>query len=119
MKALRVLVVEDEAVIAMLLGAVIEGMGHEVWAIAATEAEAVTEAARGKPDLMIVDAHLGSGSGIAAVTTIMRDGFVPHVFITGDAAGVRAQRPDAVILEKPFVEAELTRAITQALAVAA
>jgi CheY-like chemotaxis protein len=116
MKRLRVIVVEDEAVIAMLLGAVVESMGHEVCAIVGTEAEAVAEAARCKPELMIVDAHLAKGSGVAAMAQILGGGVIPHIFVTGDASSVEARRPDAVILRKPFTETDLTRAIAQALA---
>ena len=59
---LRVLVVEDDPLIAMLLGELPAGMGHDVCAAAPTEAEAVTAATRYHPDLMIVDAGLGRGS---------------------------------------------------------
>src|SRR5436853_3517200 len=53
MKALRVLVVEDDALIAMLLTEMLAGMGHDVCATAATEADAVSAATRYDPDLMI------------------------------------------------------------------
>jgi CheY-like chemotaxis protein len=53
MEALRVLVVEDDALIATLLSQLLAGMGHDVRATAATEAEAVVAASRYKPDLMI------------------------------------------------------------------
>ena len=43
MKALRVLVIEDDALIAMLLSELLAGMGHDVCATAATEAEAVID----------------------------------------------------------------------------
>ncbi len=119
MAPLRVLIAEDEAVIALLLRAVLEGMGHRVCAIAATQAKAVAEAARWKPELMIVDAHLGRGSGVTAVNEILRTRFIPHVFVTGDVVRVRAQCPDAVILQKPFAEPELEIAIKRALAVQA
>ena len=45
MKALRVLVVEDDALIAMLLSELLAGMGHDVCATAASEADAVIAAA--------------------------------------------------------------------------
>ena len=111
MKSLRVLVVEDEAIIGLLLAEVLAGMGHDVCAIAATEIEAVALAAQCEPDLMIVDAGLRVGSGVSAVAEILRAGFVPCIFITGDLAGVRALKPDAIILEKPFFECDLVRAI--------
>ena len=119
MRALRVLVGEDEAIIAMLLAEVLAGMGHDVCAIEATEAGAVATAAQCRPDLMIVDAWLSDGSGISAVEQILRTGFVPHVFISGDTSRVRALRPDAVVIQKPFRESELARAIQLALGAAA
>jgi len=118
MKALRVLVVEDDALIAMLLAELLAGMGHDVCASAATEAEAVIAATRYGPDLMIVDAGLGRGSGVSAVEEILRAGPLAHVFISGDAERVRLRKPDAVVVRKPFREAELARAIDLALAAA-
>ena len=88
MKALRVLVVEDDALIAMLLSELLAGMGHDVCATAASEAEAVIAATRYDPDLMIVDARLGRGSGVSAVEQILRAGPVAHVFVSGDAESV-------------------------------
>ena len=118
MKALRVLVIEDDALIAMLLSELLAGMGHDVCATAATEAEAVSAATRCDPDLMIVDARLGQGSGVSAVEEILRAGPLAHVFISGDVETVRARQPHAVVVRKPFREAELARAIDMALAAA-
>jgi CheY-like chemotaxis protein len=118
MKALRVLVVEDDVLIAMLLANLLEGMGHAVCATAATEAEAVIAAARHRPDLMIVDAGLGRGSGVSAVEEICRARPLAHVFVSGDAGRVLTRRPDATVVRKPFREAELARAIDRALAAA-
>jgi DNA-binding response OmpR family regulator len=111
MRCLRVLLVEDEAIIGVLLAEVLSGMGHEVCGIAATEAEAIALAAQYGPDLLIVDAGLRDGSGVSAVAEILRVEFIPHIFITGDLAGVRALKPDAMVLEKPFLESDLVRAI--------
>src|SRR5437868_4391528 len=116
MKALRVLVIEDDALIALLLSELIAGMGHDVCATAATEAEAVIAAARHRPDLMIVDAGLGRGSGVTAVEEILRAGPVAHLFISGDAGRVQTRRPDAIAVRKPFRQAELARAIDTELA---
>jgi two-component system, response regulator PdtaR len=114
---LRVLVVEDDAMIASLLAETVEDLGHSVCAIAATQAEAVEQALICQPDLMIVDAGLSDGNGVAAVDTILKNRFVPHLFVTGDGRRVRALHPDAIILEKPFFVPELMRAIEKALAV--
>ena len=119
MQALRVLVVEDDPMIGMLLAEMLEAMGHDVCAIETTEAAAVTAAAQYRPDLMIVDARIDDGSGASAVDKILRTGFVPHLFISGNISNIRALRPDAVVLEKPFREAELTCAIQRAIEIAA
>ena len=115
MKALRVLIVEDDALIATLLSELLAAMGHDVCATAATEAHAVAAAARHRPDLMIVDAALARGSGVSAVEEILRAGPVAHLFVSGDPGTVQALRPSAVVVRKPFREADLVSAITTAL----
>ena len=113
MTPLRILLVEDEPIIAMLLAKVLRAAGHAVCAVEATEEGAVAAAALHRPELMIVDAKLRRGSGVAAVTTILQQGFVPHVFVSGTV--MEGLEPDAVMLEKPFTEAELTRAMERAV----
>ena len=115
MKPLRILIVEDEPAIAGLLTEVLEEMGHAICAIVATQADAVAAAARDRPDLMVVDAQLREGNGVAAVADILRAGFIPHVFATGGALGHRQFGPGTVVIQKPFREADLVCAIDRAL----
>ncbi|BBK34088.1 hypothetical protein STHU_47220 [Allostella humosa] len=117
MSGLRILVIEDDAVIGLNLSEMLEGLGHAVCGVEATEAEAVAAAERHRPDLMIVDAWLGDGSGVAAVDRICRAGPIPHIFVSGDVAGVKALRPGAEVVEKPFRESDLTRAIHRVLGI--
>jgi two-component system, response regulator PdtaR len=114
MDALQILIIEDDVMIAMLLADVLAEMGHEVCAIEATQAGAVAAAARHRPGLMIVDVRLRVGNGISAVEEILRCGFLPHVFVSGDPLVGRLS-PSAVVIQKPFVEADLIRAIQTAL----
>ena len=116
MQSLRILLVEDDPLLAMLLGRILADVGHDVCATVATDTDAVTAAALHTPDLLIVDALLGAGSGISAVDQILRTGFVPHLFMSGDVLKVKKLRPDAVVLEKPFHEAALAQAIDRVLA---
>jgi len=113
--AMRVLVVEDDAIIGTLLAEMLTGMGHDVCGIEATEADAVSAVARCKPDLMIVDVSLGEGSGIAAIDAIHLAGPVPHVFVSGDIRGIQALRPGSIFIRKPYREADLARVMQQAL----
>jgi len=119
MNALRVLLVEDDALIGMLLADMLTGVGHKVCEIAVTEAEAVAAAAEHRPDLMIVDVGLGKGSGVAAMEEILRGWYVPHLYMTGNVARIGALRQHAVVLEKPFREPALLLAMQCAMDVAA
>lgn len=111
MRALRILIVDDDAVVAGLLAEVLEAHGHLISGIAATEHEAVHAARRNRLDLIIVDVVLGSGSGISAMEQIMLDTPCPHVFISGEDSSLGLQ-----VLRKPFREAALLQAIDCALA---
>jgi two-component system, response regulator PdtaR len=115
MTSLRILVVEDDAFIAMVLGQLLTTMGHEVCDTSATQSDAVAAAARLKPDLMIVDGGLRQGSGISAVEEITRTGPIPHFFLSGNCERISAARPDSIILRKPFRLNELSRAIDTAM----
>jgi CheY-like chemotaxis protein len=110
------MIVEDEVFIAFLLGEVLKGMGHEVCASERTQRGAIAAAPVCKPDLMIVDERLEEGSGLAVVEAVLRNGPTPHIFVSGDTSRIRRLMPDAVVLEKPYQEADLARAIQRALA---
>ncbi|MCW2286724.1 CheY-like chemotaxis protein [Rhodoblastus acidophilus] len=115
MKNLRVMIIEDDNALASALAELIEILGHEVVAMEACESGAIASATLAKPDLMIVDAHLVSGSGVAAVDAITRVGPVPHFFITGDMRSLRTLKPEAIILQKPYFDSDLIRAIALAV----
>jgi CheY-like chemotaxis protein len=109
MERLRVLVVEDNAIIGILLAEMLTAMGHVVCGVEATEIGAIEAAARWRPDLMIVDAELREGNGFEAIKSILASGPMPHVFMSGTAAGIAGM--DSPVIQKPFGEKELVRAI--------
>jgi two-component system, response regulator PdtaR len=115
MKALQILVVEDDSLIAMLLVDTLAEMGHGVCGVETTETGAVAAALRCRPDLIIVDAQLKEGNGVSAIDEILSTRFVAHLFVSGDIKKILAQKPGVVAIEKPFRESELDRAIQQAL----
>ncbi len=115
MTPLRILIAEDDAIIAMCLEQVLLEMGHQVCAMTRNEADTVAAALLQAPDLMIIDAGLREGSGIAAVDEILKSGFVPHVFATGDFQRVLKHNPQAVVLQKPYDYHALERAIERAV----
>ena len=109
MRRLRILLVEDDAVISALVAEILVDLGHDVCATARTEVEAVEAAERHAPDLMIVDAYLQPGSGVSAMKTILRRTAMPHIFMTGGNRQVVP--PHATVLHKPFGVAGLTVAL--------
>ena len=118
MNPLRVLVVEDDAMLGMLLCEMLNDMGHETDPPERTQAGAVAAVARRRPDLMIVDAGLGAGSGLTAMDEILATGFVPHIFMSGNITRVELLRPGTPVLQKPFDEGQLERAIRDVLTAA-
>ena len=116
MEKIRVLIAEDDALIGLLLGEMLESMNYDVCAIVDTEVDAVKAAARCEPQLMIVDQSLAEGDGLHAVETICGVRPVAHVFVSGDVRRLRSRAPDAIIVQKPYRTAELVRAIAAALA---
>ena len=110
---LRVVVVVDDAIICALLAELLQAMGYDVCAVAATADEAVARAAQHHPGLMIVDLQLRTGDGIEAMERILKAGPMPCVFITG--APPRFGRVTAGVLHKPVHENELREAIQHIL----
>jgi CheY-like chemotaxis protein len=115
MKPLRVLIVEDDLTIGPLLAETLEQFGHVVCALEVDAVAAVSAARRCHPDLMIVDIGLGEASGIAAVAQILKEGFVPHVFVTGDGLRGLPLGPEAVLIQKPYRSSDLVSAIARAI----
>ncbi len=109
MRRLRILLVEDDAVISALVVDVLAELGHKVCGTARTELEAIDAAERHAPDLMIVDAYLQAGSGVSAMDAILLRIAMPHIFMTGGSRQIIP--PKATVLYKPFGTVQLTAAL--------
>ena len=114
--ATRILVVEDDPLLGMLVGATLDELGYAVCGLATTQDDAVADAMRHRPDLMIVDVRLGNGSGVYAMDEILRTISIRHFYMSGNLAQIRAIRPDVASLQKPFTATELHHAIQSTLA---
>jgi len=115
---LRIVIVEDDALIAMDLADLLIGMGHDVRAIASTEAEAIAAEIRCEPNLMIVDGNLAEGSGPSAMRQILARRYVPHLYVTGDPQSLLRLAQHAVVVAKPFNMHALSNGIARALGIA-
>lgn len=114
----RILIIEDEAVIAMDLGDLVTGAGHEVCATETTASGAVAAAKRERPDLVLADIQLADGSsGIDAVNEILSSFDVPVIFITAFPDRLlTGERPEPTFLiTKPYSPDMVRAAVSQAL----
>lgn len=114
----RVLIIEDEPIIAMDLEALITEMGHTVVGIADTRTDAVEAALSHRPDLILADIQLADGSsGIDAVRDILEQFSVPVIFITAYPDRLlTGQRPEPTFLiTKPFRTETVQATVAQAL----
>lgn len=114
----RVLIIEDEPIIAMDIETIVAGLGHGVVGIASTHREAMAMMATEAPGLVLADIQLRDGSsGIDSVRQILAHNPVPAIFITGFPERLlTGERPEPTFLiTKPFQAASVRAAIGQAL----
>jgi DNA-directed RNA polymerase specialized sigma24 family protein len=115
----KVLVIEDEAIIAMDISAIVEGMGHAVTGIARTHSGAVDLASRERPDLILADIQLAdNSSGIEAVNEILGQfDAIPVIFVTAFPERLlTGERPEpAFLINKPYSEEQVRSAVSQAM----
>ncbi len=100
----RVLIVEDEALVALTLEDILVEAGYDVCGIAYTPAEALALARKFVPEIAVVDVRLADdGDGIALADALMAMRPLLILFVTGNPAEVRARaRSGRGCLTKPF-----------------
>jgi DNA-directed RNA polymerase specialized sigma24 family protein len=116
--ATRVLIIEDEPIIALDIEAMVRDLGHEVTGIARTHGEAIASVADRKPGLVLADVQLADGSsGLDAVNEILTKINVPIIFITAFPERLlTGDKPEpAFLITKPFQAEAVKAAISQAL----
>jgi DNA-binding NtrC family response regulator len=107
MKPLKVLIVEDEAMISMLIEDAVEEAGHEVAATAANVADAMEAAGSGEFDVALIDVNLNGQRAHALPVKLTARG-KPFAFMTGyGSAGVPDQFPEAPVIGKPFTDRQV------------
>lgn len=112
----KILIVEDEAIIAEGMSVILTTAGHHVVGIATDEASAVKQAAAGRPDLVLMDVKLANGSdGIETARCLQAQGPVSLVFVSAHLDTTTRQRAAAVhpagYLAKPYSPEKLLEAV--------
>ena len=114
----QILVIEDEAIVAMHIRSIIQEAGHSCLGVARTHSEAVEQAKSLQPELILADIRLADGSsGIDAVKEILDHYDVPVIFVTAYPERLlTGERPEPTFLvTKPFDPQALVATIAQAL----
>lgn len=116
--SVRVMIIEDEPVIAMDLQMIVGDIGLQVLGIADTHQRAVAMAEATKPDLILSDIQLADGSsGVNAIKDIHEKCDVPVIFITAYPEMLLTGRDTepAFLITKPYRDDQVGAAISQAL----
>ncbi len=116
----RILIVEDEGIIAQDLQATLTKLGYEVPGIAVVGQEAIEMAAELRPNLVLMDIVLWGGmDGVEAAKHIRERLHIPVIFLTAHSDSATLQRAKVTepygYLVKPLVERELRIGIEMAL----
>lgn len=120
MQERRILVVEDEAIVALDIKSRLKRMGYAVAGICPTGEEALDKAGKLKPDLILMDIMLGEDmDGIEAAGLIGENYGIPVVYLTAYADQATLERakitnPFGYII-KPFEDRELQTTIEMAM----
>ncbi|OYU71125.1 MAG: response regulator [Alphaproteobacteria bacterium PA2] len=114
----RVLIIEDEPIIALDIEGLVRELGHDVIAVARTRSEATAAAAEEAPGLILADIQLADdSSGIDAVKDILGHESIPVIFITAFPERLLSgDRPEPTyLITKPFKPETVKAVIGQAL----
>jgi len=112
----KILLVEDEALVLMLLEDMLDEMGHAVAGTATDLAEAIELARNANYDLAIIDINL-KGERTFPVAEIVQSRNLPLIFSTGYADEAIDQRFSAIpVLQKPFDDRSLAGALAKVAA---
>ena len=115
----KVLVIEDEAIIAMDIQSIVADMGHAITGVARTRAMAGDVGRRERPDLILADIQLAdNSSGIDAVNDLLAHfGEIPVIFITAFPERLlTGDKPEpAFMISKPYTEEQVRSAVSQAM----
>ncbi len=114
-KAQRILVVEDEYLIRMLLEDMLTDLGYEIAGAVGTIAEASDLAAKAEFDVAILDVNV-DGKEIYPVAEILAKRGLPFVFVSGYGEGSLAEPfRDRPALQKPFQAEQLKTTLANLL----
>lgn len=120
MEKKKILIIEDEYVIAMHLKGILEKSGYEVLGIASEGKEAIKLFEEAEPNLLLVDINLsGKMTGIDVVRHVNKENYTPIIYLTSSTdkttlKDVKETKPIA-FLKKPFEKEQILSTVDVAM----
>jgi len=113
---IKILVVEDEMIIAAKISMQLTSLGYEVTGILPRGEQAIQQVKENKPDIILLDINLkGELDGIATAVAIQQFADIPIIYLTAnsDEATFNRAKPTkpSAFISKPFKQLDLQRAI--------
>jgi CheY-like chemotaxis protein len=115
----RVLLVEDESLLALDMALTLQSGGYEVLGPCRSSADATEAVAELHPDVAVLDVNLGGGDDSFALCDVLEKADIPFVFVTGLSARTHPLPPhlaDRPRLSKPVENDRLARELEAAIA---
>ena len=111
---LRLLVIEDEALVALEIESILRDVGYEIVGIADSLDGALAIASGTRPDLALVDMHLAEGQSGLTLAAALKARGTPTLFVTGNCPAEAGAGLAIGCLHKPFSDRSLAGAVAVA-----
>lgn len=112
MSGLAFLIVEDEVLLQMQLGFMLEDAGHAIAASATSLPDALVAINHAQIDVALVDVHLADGPTGLEVGRKLAEAGIPYVFLTANAARIPADYAGGWgVIGKPYTQAAMMAAL--------
>ncbi len=113
---MKVLIVEDDNVLSLMLSRMVTEMGHQVLNVVTKGQHAIREALENKPDIILMDIMLDDDTdGIEAYRQIKEQLTIPVIYITGNSDSLNKRRANQFgyhdFLTKPIIFKDLKQSI--------
>lgn len=110
---LKVLVCEDNPLIALDLYEQVREAGHECVGIGSVSTQCLQDAARSRPDVVLVDLNLADGRTGPQLVERLADIGIPSIVISGEVWFLPEDHRAVAVLDKPLRTSELTKALSR------
>ena len=108
---MNILICEDNPIIALDLGGMLEEMGHHVCGTADTSTKGLQQCAKAKPDLVMVDLNLADGRTGLGLVHSLADLCIPSVIVSGETHTLPETTWAKAVVSKPFNEHLIAQAL--------